>query len=301
MDKGFKLLAAALIATLFATASSAQDAAQVGAGVGAGAEAPASVPMIEQPLWELGFAAAAGYAPHYPAAEQSSGRFIAVPVIIYRGDFLRLGDESIARGVFVDKPWVEFDISLAGSFNVDSDSNDARDGMPDLDFLGEIGPNVKFKLGQIGPGLAEISLPVRAVFSTDLSSGDFRGVAFNPRLIYKIGRVGGTALNLAFSAESTFATERLHDYFYQVDTRFATPDRPAYDAQAGYLGSALGLSASYPVNARFALFSDGRLNYYGGAKNEDSPLHLQDVNASIWAGFRWSLYQSEETVRRPLR
>ena len=120
-----------------------------------------------KPLWELCVAGGALYSPDYPAADKNSLHLLALPYVIYRGDFLRLGKDSIVKGVFIDNNYAELNLSLAASFNSNSNHNNARRGMPDLDYLVEIGPQLKIKLGKLFGGRTELQLPVRAVFSTD--------------------------------------------------------------------------------------------------------------------------------------
>ena len=95
------------------------------------------------------------------------------------------------------------------------------------------------------------------------------------------------------SIGSSFATKKLHEYFYRVEPRFATATRPAYEADGGYLGSDITLGLSYGITDRVRAFVGWRVGYYGGAANEDSPLFRQKVSSSIHVGFTWSIYQSD--------
>lgn len=252
-----------------------------------------------EPLWEVGAAVGVGVTPDYPGADQSGFRWIGLPYVVYRGEFLRLGEEGggAARGVFVDNDRYEFDISLRGAFPTDSDDNDAREGMPDIDWIGEIGPNVRVKLGQYGPGEMRVHLPLRAVFSTDFSStADYRGVVFNPTLVYDVEDLGGRDLDMTFTLGPVFATERLHDYFYEVDPRYATSSRSEYDADGGYMGSRMGFGVGYQLTEKLRLFGGASLDYYGGAANSDSPLLKSDLNASVGAGVIWTFWESDRRV-----
>ena len=103
----------------------------------------------------------------------------------------------------------------------------------------------------------ELELPLRAVFSTDLSSIDHRGFVFAPELAYQHENLLQTGTQLKLSIGAKFADEELQDYFYEVDDRFATSTRPAFDADFGYLGSRLQLLASRPFGRRFTAFAGG--------------------------------------------
>ena len=254
-----------------------------------------------KPLWELGVGAFSGWLPDYPAAGQNTVRTIAVPVPIYRGDILRVGGEEnrgAVSGRFINKDRYEFDVSLSGAFPVDSGSNNARRDMPDLDFLFGIGPQLIFKLiNEPGARKLNFNLQARAVYSTDFSSIDHRGYVFNPKLNYIREHVTGLDLKVFTSMGPIFATEKLMDYFYQVDPEFVTSTRPAYDADAGYLGSNMTLGVSKRFNSRFRLMLGTRLGIHSGATNDDSPLFKDELNVSVFSAFIWSFYQSEELAR----
>ncbi len=128
-----------------------------------------------EPLWELGVAAGVGSLPDYPAADQNHVRALALPFIRYRGDILRSDEKGLVRGRFIRTPDVEFDISLNGSFPARSDKNTARAGMPDIDWLGEVGPRLEWTVARAAGDIARVTLelPVRTVWSTD-----FKAVCF---------------------------------------------------------------------------------------------------------------------------
>jgi len=251
-----------------------------------------------KPLWEFGVGAFSGWLPDYPAAGQNTVRTIAVPVPIYRGDILRVGGEEnrgAVSGRFINNDRFEFDVSLSGAFPVDSGSNNARRDMPDLDFLFGIGPQLIFKLiNEPGRRKLNFSLQTRAVYSTDFSSINSRGYVFNPKLNYARKHVTDLDLKVFSSVGPVFATEKLMDYFYQVDPEFVTPTRPAYDADAGYLGSNMTLGVSKRFNKRFRLMLGTRLGIHSGASNDDSPLFKDKLNVSVFSAFIWSIFQSEE-------
>ena len=97
-------------------------------------------------LWEVGGGAAAAYTPNYPAARGMNFNALPVPIVIYRGRFLRAGDGSIVSGHVFSSERLELDVSLSGSFDADSDDVDIRRGMPDLGFLFEVGPELEVRL-----------------------------------------------------------------------------------------------------------------------------------------------------------
>lgn len=258
-------------------------------------------PASGKPLWEAGIGAFAGTLPDYPAAGQNTSRALAVPILIYRGDILRVGGEEnrgAVSGRFIDNEKFEFDVSLSAAFPVDSDNNDARRDMPDLDFIFGVGPKLIFKLiNEPGQRKLNLNLQARAIYSTDLSSLDHRGFVFNPTLNYSLKHVSALDLGISTSIGPLFGTERLMDYFYEVRPKYATSSRRAYDADAGYLGTNITLGVSKRFDKSLRLFFGTRLGVHSGATNDDSPLFKDDLNVSVFTGFAWTLFQSEERAR----
>lgn len=250
-----------------------------------------------QPKLELGLGAGGGWLPDYPAAGQNHLQGLAFPYLIYRGEILRSDDRGF-RGRFYNTESIGLDLSFSGAFPASSDDNDARAGMPDLDWQGEVGPALRITLwhDRVARQRLNLELPVRAVFSTDLSSIRYRGLTASPELAYE--RLGLFQEGARFRAGlgPIFATGRLMDYFYRVDPEYVRPGRAAYDADPGYLGTRLQVSYRMPITKTLSLVAGGRLESFHGATNEASPLFRDRWNTSLALGFAWSLYQSEARV-----
>lgn len=254
---------------------------------------------VQVPKWELGVAAVGFNTPDYPASEQNNWNFAGAPFIIYRGDFLRVGDGSAVRGVFFENDHIQFDLSFGGAFDVESDENDARRGMRDLDFIGEIGPALRL-YGMRSELLGDLFLqiPVRAAFETDLSYVEQRGWVTEPEVNYLKRDILGTGLNLSLRASSYFGTEDYNDTFYEVTAPDVTPTRAAYNADAGYIGSEAGMGLSFPVGDSVRVFTNAKVGWWDGSANQNSPLYRQDTTYSFGGGLVWSFYQSDEKVTR---
>jgi hypothetical protein len=82
------------------------------------------------------------------------------------------------------------------------------------------------------------------------------------------------------------------DYFYEVRPRFARSGRPAFDADAGYLGTRLQGSYRVALSERLSVVAGGRLEGFWGATNDDSPLFKENVNVAVLGGFSYAFYQS---------
>jgi len=194
-----------------------------------------------KPLLEVGLVGG-GYLPDYPVSDESHFRARALSFVAYRGKFLRSDEKGLLRGRILSAERLELDVSLTGSFPADADDNEARRGMPDLDWLGEIGLQLQITIARAGRDAKhEIELPVHAVFSTDLSAHDYRGLVFAPQLAYQHDEFLRRGLEFKLSGGPSFATRELMDLLYEVEARFATPARAAFAARPGHLGTALQL------------------------------------------------------------
>jgi outer membrane scaffolding protein for murein synthesis (MipA/OmpV family) len=251
-----------------------------------------------QPLWEFGVGGGALEVANYPASSERNFIALAAPYLVYRGDVFRVGGGNGARAVVVDEGDFEVDLSFGGAFSADSDDNTAREGMPELDFLFEVGPQFIYKIKDFnfdagGNARLNARLQTRAVFSTDFGRIDHRGYVIEPTLSYQQRGTffDNTGLNLSFSM--SYASEKLQDYFYQVDSAFVNDSRGQYDAKGGYLGSELSIGLSFPIAENIRGFFGGSAQFHQGAANEDSPLYEDDVTYSVAVGFVWRLYESD--------
>ena len=65
----------------------------------------------------------------------------------------------------------------------------------------------------------------------------------------------------------------LNRYYSEVKSRFAREDRPAYQADYGFIGTGLkSLAPPGPHWERLRLFGGVQFGYWKGSANEDSPL-----------------------------
>ncbi len=263
--------------------------------------AVAALPARAQqlPVFEVGIAGGGGSVPAYPASSQNQWRGLVVPYLIYRGDIFRSDDSGMrARASLADD--IELSVSASGGFHAASSDVTARQGMPDLDWLGEIGPTLRFTVwrgqNEASPARLVVDTPLRAVFSTDWSSISFRGFTFAPDIAYERQHVFSQYARLRVSAGVLFGTNAYADYFYDVTPEYALPGRPAYNARAGYVGARLSVSYRLPITERLSIVAGGRIENFSGSANANSPLFRSEWNASVVAGFAFALWRSEARV-----
>ena len=250
------------------------------------------------PLWEVAGGIGVATTPDYPSASSTTTRVLPLPLVIYRGDFLRLGDGSVASGRLFRSDRVELDISLNGSFDAESEDVSARAGMPDLGFIFEVGPEIEIVLTDpaVTDRRLKLELPVRAAFSVDDREPSSRGFVFSPQLEYE-RTFGGGDYEFSTSITPTVASRKLHDYFFTVAPEFATPSRAAYEARGGYMQTAFSLKLQRRTRNSFTAVGV-TLNVLGGSANADSPLFRSRQNVGVFALWVVKLWESDKRVER---
>ncbi|TJY65007.1 MipA/OmpV family protein [Sinimarinibacterium sp. CAU 1509] len=246
------------------------------------------------PRWEAGIAGAAFTVPDYPAADEYRSLALPAPYFVYRGRVLRADEEGsrLRRRLGAN---LELDLSGGGALSSDSSGSDARRGMPDLGYLLELGPNLRLTYpGPAHDSAVVVNLPVRGVISVGDGGLNWRGAVLAPELAYRADRYLDSRLGIWLSLATEFGSGALQRYFYEVAPRYATVDRPAYDADAGYLGSSLGLRGAYTLTPRLRLFASVRYYAYSGAANQDSPLFRRDDGYTAAIGLSWTVLQSSK-------
>lgn len=252
-----------------------------------------------KPKWELGVAGAVGTEPDYPASDRYRIRPIGFPYFVYRGGFFR-SDENGPRVRAQLQSNVELTVSGNASFGSHSESSGPRAGMPKLDYLFELGPNLRITVLRPDPGTSlRLDLPLRSVFSVNGLHWAYQGLTFEPLLGLHAADLLDSGWHAYAGIGPEWASGRLQRYFYQVDAQYALPDRPAFEAHGGYLGSRIEAGASHRLGHNFHVFLFARIDDYAGAENADSPLYKTHYGYTGLAGLSWTFLRSQEMVRAP--
>lgn len=242
------------------------------------------------PLWEIGAVGLVASQQAYPGASERVNRGLALPFLIYRGEYLRTDRASVGIRA-VKTPTVEIDVGVAGSFGASSDDIEIRRGMPDLGTLVQFGPRLKWNLGQ-GPGQGRwrAEFPLRGVF--DLDDGlAHKGMAFEPELIFERRAEGGWGYSTSIGA--VWGNRQLADTFYGVAPLHARAGRAAYVADSGLITWRLSASFSRHLSPDLRLFGFARADSVARAANAASPLVQQQTGTSVGLGLLYTWKQSE--------
>ncbi len=279
-----KCLVAAWLACLAAVPAAAAD-------TGAETEQPA--------LWELRAAVFSRFGPSYPGSDENQLNVVPVPLPIFRGRFLRLfeDNEKPLRGRLFARDTIRVELDLDLQFSSDSDEIDVRTGMPDLDLLLEVGPELQIELAPDAlAGTWYATFGMRVVTSWDGLDPNYEGLTFSPELKYVSAVTPRDELKLRVTPK--FATGDFMDYYYSVDPAFATVARPAFSADAGYLGTDITGNWSHDFSDRLSFFIGLRYSNYAGATNRDSPLHVDNNGYSIYGAVQYRFWESARRAPR---
>ncbi|MEO0336097.1 MAG: MipA/OmpV family protein [Pseudomonadota bacterium] len=248
-----------------------------------------------RPLYEIGVGAAVFSLPDYPGSDQSRVRALGLPYGIYRGQYFRADEDGGIRGRFFDLSRWDIDVAAGAAFPASSDENVARDGMPDLDWIGRVGPRLRYRVLENGSrDRFFINLPVQTVFSTDFGRLDGRGFIFLPSVRYDYRGLLSGRVRLLATVAAVFGTRPLMDYFYTVPTKFSRPDRPAYSAREGFLEMRYRAGVIWRISPKYILAASVGWNNLEWARNRRSPLLRQEITTTAVIGLIWRVFASSE-------
>ena len=263
-------------------------------------QASLSAKANQEPLWEANVSAIALAIPHYVGSDDYYFFAVPLPYFIYRGEIFK-SDRDGLRGLFFRSDRFETDISLAGNLPVSSDNNKTREGMPELNALGEIGPALRYYLyRQATLDSLYLQTAWRGAFSVEFNGGldvdtAYCGQRYTLDLMYQNKSLfENNDLSFNLSAGLSYADNILNGYFYDVQPKYATPDRVQYNAGSGYAGCYLSVSIYKELSRRWAVGGFIHWQNINGAVFENSPLVRSINNLYVGTYVTWKFAQSKE-------
>ena len=201
------------------------------------ADAPQPPPPQETRL-ELGIGVAGAAFPAYDGAAEKRTLVVPFPYFTVRSRFLDADRDTVRGKLLRGDDW-SLDVDFGGNVDVTSSDTKERQGMPDLDWLGEVGPALRYHLwrGEPGNGV-DLVLPARVAASVHVATFHHRGFDSDPRAEWHGTwyQGGGDKLTLDASLAARFVDRGYANYYYGVAPQYATATRPAYAAPGGYSG-----------------------------------------------------------------
>ena len=245
--------------------------------------------------WEFGLGVGALSHPHYRGSDQSKEYIAPVPYVRFQGERLKVDREG-GRYFFLDAGNIKIDLSAAFSFPVDSDDNSARQGMPNLKPLLEAGPRFQLYLHESKDSRLRLRFGAPLRLAVNLSNANNEGWFFAPYLQLRYYSTMETAVSIG----PMWASEKYHDYFYQVEPQYALASRPAYDAKGGYSGFRFTVTNSHRINKHFWWGGFIRYDSLSGATFENSALVKQDYSLIAGLMFAYVFNPVKEYYQDPI-
>ncbi len=243
-------------------------------------------------FWELGVGLSSISTPQYTGSEQREVHTLPFPFFSYESEKLSMSREGVKRQLIESNRW-SLDLSFAGTFPVDSDESDSRQGMPDLDWVALGGPALNYSIYQNGNDHLKFMLPLRFGISTDFKSLDYAGWESVPTLRWSQGTLIDQAKWEWFFDISLFYTSsRYNNYIYSVDEAYSTPERPTYKTSQGHAGYEF-FSGVTRREGRLWLGAFMRYRGISDAVFSDSPLVQENDNYYAGVAIAWIIHSSE--------
>lgn len=227
-------------------------------------------------LWELGVGIGSVYGPDYRGSDEYRNFTSIIPYVVYYGKIIRSDREGL-KAEFFSTDRINFSLSASAYISPDSDENKRRENMPALGSTIELGPSLNFRL--TGSDLRRgwhIHLPWRAVFAIGGDDNKMIGSVFHPQLVYTDTFADWL---LRYRAGAMFGSNSYHDYYYSVESQYATAERTEFNAAAGYSGFTTDLALSRQISisnikTRAAFFI--RYDNLNNVEYSNSPLFMSE-------------------------
>lgn len=247
-----------------------------------------AIPVLAEDVsWQLGAGVAYSQLPDYPGASQRQHYLLPFPYFTYRSDKIMLNRSEALGQLFANGNFT-LNLSLAAALPVNSDDNAARQDMPDLLWLTEIGPTADYQLFQSETSRLQLRLPVRKAIATDIQHWQDAGWRVEPQLRWQQTLV--TNVYWTSQLAVNWSNKRYHQYLYGVAPVYATAERPQYDASSGYAGWRWSNGVTWQ-RKRWWLGTFIRYDNLQGASFEHSPLLQREHNVSFGVALAWIFKQ----------
>jgi outer membrane scaffolding protein for murein synthesis (MipA/OmpV family) len=175
--------------------------------------------------------------PVYTGAAEDRTVVLPFPYFVVHSQYLDV-DRNRLRGKLLKDERFSLDVDFGGDVSVTSSDTRERQGMPDLDWVGEVGPALRYHAwrGEDHTGF-DLVLPVRVAASVHALDFHHRGYVIGPRLEWHAPiAVQGDQVTWDSALTADFFDRAYADYYYSVAPQYATPSRPSYAASGGYAG-----------------------------------------------------------------
>lgn len=253
------------------------------------------------PLWEAGAGLLPFRADHYRGSPQHKWYLFPFPAYVVRGKNIEAENGYIRKHIARFSEDLVLDLSFNLGLNVNSDSDDLRKDMEDLDPTFEVGPILRYYWwkSQDEVHFLNIEMPYRAVYATNLTYIDHVGYYAIPYLnLLSKGTESTWGWGSEFSIGPQYGSSSFHNRFYAVDSQDVTARREYFHSRKGYSGTQFMATFNKRMG-NFVLIPFLRYDYLDGAVYNDSPLYKNAHYTFFGVGIVWYFAQSKEVQTAP--
>lgn len=183
--------------------------------------------------YQLGVGAGYSRLPDYPGADSYQHYLVPFPYFTYRSNRLEVNRSGALGKLAEAGPW-SLNVSLAAALPASSKDNQARQGMPDLLWLTEVGPTLDYQILDNADSSLSLHLPLRKAIATNLRQWQDAGWRFEPHV--RLQKNLAAHLNWTSQLGLNWSSQHYHQYLYGVDSLYVTEHRPYFRPAAGYAG-----------------------------------------------------------------
>jgi len=231
--------------------------------------------------------------PHYVGAQQRKTYLLPTPYIYYSSDEFKVERNQLTGFLWKHESW-QLDLSAGAGISINSEDNNAREGMPDLDWVFELGPSLKYFI--LGSPASNDRLYgeffARKAIATDFSSVGNVGWRYGPSMSYHRDLYinGEKELILTLRANINYSDAKYLNYYYGIKSDFVTPTRAIFEAKSGYAGSDFSMGLTYKTSN---FWYGGFVRYYAlrDSVEQYSPLVFEQDSWAAGLGFAWIFYK----------
>jgi MipA family protein len=266
----------------------------LGSTAACAADVPQPPPPQETRL-ELGVGVAGAEFPAYDGAAEKRRLVLPFPYFVVRSRFIDADRDAVRGKLLRGDDW-SLDVDFGGNVDVTSADTKERQGMPDLDWLGEVGPALRCHLWRGGPGNGvDFVVPARVAASVHVLDFHHRGFDSDPRLEWRGTwfQLGRDRVSLDANLSARIVDRGYANYYYGVTPQYAMLTRPTYDAPGGYAGwsTQVGMSWHRDDMVYGAFIEHTSLH---GAAFQSSPLVGDAGGWSFGLAVAWVIQRKED-------
>lgn len=243
---------------------------------------PTAKPTQQGAKLDLGIGLGYSQIPHYIGSSQNHHYTVPYPYVYYRSEHFTLDRRALIASIWQQGAW-SLDWSASADFALDSDENAVRQGMPDLAWVAQIGPALKYHyaIGDSGQQHLTTVFALRQAVAIDGFSFDHAGFLFEPGIVYQHSfKWLSHQWRLSAQAQLVFADREYMGYYYDVAAPYATANRAEFSAQAGFQSTRLSLGLTF---RHHDWWFGGFTRYYNvsGSNIKQSPLVTDQHNLLV--------------------